>query len=186
MKTKTATEVLTKNVDFVEDDTVHGSLDDVLKAMEEYKNQFSQLPASVTEQEVEKLRMVADLISRIYHYGNFKAETHNERKLEKLLNELGLYPTTEDKILSRSLLNHPPVMGEGWVSVDERLPDEICNVLVFKGNGKIVEMSYHAPFDSGRRIFQWWGFGKWNDQHSQITHWMPLPPPPHQANTSGR
>lgn len=40
-----------------------------------------------------------DLISRIYHYGNFKAETRNERLLESVLNELQLYPTTENDIL---------------------------------------------------------------------------------------
>ena len=42
-----------------------------------------------------------DLISRIYHYGNFKAETRNERLLESVLNELQLYPTTENDILQR-------------------------------------------------------------------------------------
>jgi len=48
-----------------------------------------------------KLWVVADLISRIYYYGNFKIETPNERTLAGLLNELGLFPTTEDKILMR-------------------------------------------------------------------------------------
>lgn len=42
-----------------------------------------------------------DLISRIYHYGNFKAETVNERLLETILNELKLFPTTEEEILKR-------------------------------------------------------------------------------------
>jgi hypothetical protein len=69
-------------------------------------------------------------------------------------------------------------MGSGWVSVEDRLPEEMGDYLVHKKNGLIIPMSYHAPFDSGKRIFQWWGFGKWVNQHSQITHWQPLPSPP--------
>jgi hypothetical protein len=65
-----------------------------------------------------------------------------------------------------------------WVAVTERLPETNCDVLVVKKNGKVVPMSFHAPFDSGKRIFQWWGFGAWVDQHKQVTHWMPMPEPP--------
>jgi hypothetical protein len=65
-----------------------------------------------------------------------------------------------------------------WVSVADKLPETNCDVLVAKRNGKVYQMSYHAPFDSGKRIFQWWGFGKWVDQHSQVTHWMRIPEPP--------
>jgi len=65
-----------------------------------------------------------------------------------------------------------------WVSVTDKLPDENCDVLVVKKNGKVFQMSYHAPFDSTKRIFQWWGFGEWVDQHRQISHWMYLPKPP--------
>lgn len=65
-----------------------------------------------------------------------------------------------------------------WVAVTERLPETNCDVLVVKKNGKVVSMSFHAPFDSGKRIFQWWGFGAWIDQNRQVTHWMPMPEPP--------
>lgn len=44
---------------------------------------------------------IADLISRIFFYGKFKAETVNERRLEQLLTEVELWPTTEDEILKR-------------------------------------------------------------------------------------
>lgn len=67
-----------------------------------------------------------------------------------------------------------------WISVKDRLPETNCDVLVAKQNGRVFQMSYHAPFDSGKRIFQWWGFSKWVDQHSQVTHWMPLPEPPNE------
>ena len=67
-----------------------------------------------------------------------------------------------------------------WISVKDQLPKTNCDVLVLKRNGRVFQMSYHAPFDSGKRIFQWWGFGKWINQHSQVTHWMKLPNPPKQ------
>lgn len=44
---------------------------------------------------------IADLISRIFYYGNFKAETYNERMLQLKLTQVGLWPTTEDEILKR-------------------------------------------------------------------------------------
>ena len=70
------------------------------------------------------------------------------------------------------------VLPAGWISVAERLPETACDVLVVKHNGRVFMMSYHAPFDSGKRIFQWWGFGNWVDQNSQVTHWMLLPVAP--------
>lgn len=69
----------------------------------------------------------------------------------------------------------PQKSNGGWISVEDRLPETSCDVLAVKRNGLIVQMSYHAPFDHGKRIFQWWGFGEWIDQHSQVTHWMPIP-----------
>lgn len=50
--------------------------------------------------------VACDLISRIYHYGNFKAETINEKELEYILKELQLFPTTEDEILLRPNINY--------------------------------------------------------------------------------
>ena len=45
---------------------------------------------------------IAKLISSIFYYGNFKAETPNERELEQLLREVNLWPTNEDLIMKRS------------------------------------------------------------------------------------
>ncbi len=49
-----------------------------------------------------KYKQIALLISSIFHYGKFKAQTPNERELEKLLREVNLWPTTERLIIERS------------------------------------------------------------------------------------
>lgn len=62
----------------------------VYSAMDEYAKPYKE---------------IADLISRIFHYGNFKAETSYERLLEKKLTDVGLWPTSEDEIINRPLLS---------------------------------------------------------------------------------
>jgi hypothetical protein len=77
--------------------------------------------------------------------------------------------------------NHPPkrqTMSNEWISVNEKLPETNCNVLVCKTNGLLTIMSFHKEFETGLRRFHWWGFGQWINQHHQVTHWMPLPEPP--------
>ena len=41
--------------------------------------------------DAEKYRKIAELIGTIFVHGNFKAETSNERELEKLLREVGCF-----------------------------------------------------------------------------------------------
>jgi len=42
-------------------------------------------------------------ITSIFHYGNFKVETPNERVLLNILKVLGYWPTTEEEIIKRSI-----------------------------------------------------------------------------------
>lgn len=55
----------------------------------------------------EKYKQIADLITRIFYYGDFKAETYNEKLLEKLLTEVNLWPTNKQTIIKRPEL--PPL-----------------------------------------------------------------------------
>lgn len=55
-----------------------------------------------TEQRVGEYRRIAELISSIYYYGDFVAETPSERELEGLLREVNLWPTSEDLIVERT------------------------------------------------------------------------------------
>jgi hypothetical protein len=46
-------------------------------------------------------RRVCELIGAIYYYGNFRAETVNERELEALLRKLGYFFDSEDKLMEK-------------------------------------------------------------------------------------
>lgn len=57
-----------------------------------------------------------------------------------------------------------------WISVEERLPDCLEDVIAFNQNGDIRWFSV-ASVDRGT----WWRDGK---IVHHVTHWMPLPEPP--------
>lgn len=134
----------------------------IASCMEEYHNQFSQLPASVTDEEIKK---VAD---------SWFHEKWGEEKWEP-----------KDAFINgmksmRSLLNHPPVMGEGWVSVED-LPEEEGEFLCVQFRNGDIDYSgsiimvciYHYGFFESSET----------GDAFHPTHYHTLPPPPHQANT---
>ena len=56
----------------------------------------------LSEQESRELMREGMLtIASIFFYGDFVAETVNERRLEKILTDLGMWPATEDQIVER-------------------------------------------------------------------------------------
>ena len=93
MKTKTLLELLKKyGVHIYDNDEAL-----ISEVETEYKNQFSQLPASVTDEQI------SEIIEKAVHGARNEWTSHDEEENGKgaLIKEL------------RSLLNHPPVMGEG-------------------------------------------------------------------------
>ena len=62
-------------------------------------------------------------------------------------------------------------MGDsgGWIPVSERLPEPDIEVITWDGTEMISDR--YIEMDEGMR-FSLPGTGK------QVTHWMPLPPPP--------
>ncbi len=103
MKTKTLLELLKKHGVHIYDN------DEALisEVETEYKNQFSQLPASVTDKDIERMT---------------EAEFPTTNSIYDRVQEKRIVYAKGLKDM-RSLLNHPPVMGEGWVSVEERKPE---------------------------------------------------------------
>ena len=60
-----------------------------------------------------------------------------------------------------------------WVSVEERLPEHLKDVLALYGNGKI-DIDW---VDSS-------GDFKFGSLFDGVTHWMPLPAPPDKEQTT--
>ena len=68
-------------------------------------------------------------------------------------------------------------IGERWIPVSERLPEDYVSVLVFSGMEPFV--AWH-----GSETPRWvTGPGKYvfcNEKYKHVTHWMPLPEPPEE------
>lgn len=60
----------------------------------------------------------------------------------------------------------------GWISVEDRLPEMACDVIVAWSNGYVYCASY-TFIDAGEEL-------KWDVPltHNRITHWQHLPKPP--------
>lgn len=56
------------------------------------------------EAENAKLKKMYALLASAWFYGGWEAETHNERLMQKLMQEAGYWPTTEEEIVARAAL----------------------------------------------------------------------------------
>jgi hypothetical protein len=63
-------------------------------------------------------------------------------------------------------------VGDKWIPVTERLPENICPVLVAVEG---LNTAFHGWYQDGK----WWKVGAGSRPFTQkVTHWMPLPVPP--------
>lgn len=76
----------------------------------------------------------------------------------------------------KSLTAHLTTEQAAWISVKDKLPDELKNVIV------TVSRYGYQPNFIGLSSLQ---AGKWTKKfpHSEITHWMPLPEAPNVEYT---
>jgi len=61
----------------------------------------------------------------------------------------------------------------GWISVDERLPEDGKFVMIYNPRGMMMRSIGNLQ----RETFTWWDVisGVWT---KSVTHWQPLPAPP--------
>ena len=63
-------------------------------------------------------------------------------------------------------------VGDKWISVKDRLPEDICPVLVALEG---LNIAFHGWYQDEK----WWKVGAGSRPFAQkVTHWMPLPEPP--------
>lgn len=63
--------------------------------------------------------------------------------------------------------------NNGWISVDDELPEPYKSVLVLEENGEIHLCRYH---DNCKRFY--YDGSDWDIKLGCVTHWQPLPQPP--------
>ena len=67
------------------------------------------------------------------------------------------------------LLDRIAELENPWISVEDRLPDEIQSVLSFASRDGVFQSDYRAG-NFKKSLVVW--------EHLNVTHWMPLPEPP--------
>ena len=65
----------------------------------------------------------------------------------------------------------PGVTVQQWIPVSERLPDEDTEVLTYRKGGISIELLHDGV----------WGDDDVEYAPYKVTHWMPLPEPPHEV-----
>ena len=74
-------------------------------------------------------------------------------------------------LLTRSLADIKRIaeLENQWISVEDKLPDELQSVLSFASYDGVFQSNYRAG-NFKKTLVVW--------EHLNVTHWMPLPSPP--------
>ena len=114
----------------------------------------------------EAIKHAKNTIERMKHDGTCDSCRHEHKQLLAWMEELKAYEDTG--------LTPEEVTVSRWIPVTERLPEDDATVLTYK-NG-IVEVQKYEKRRNG------WICKGWFWSLANVTHWMPLPEPPKEAN----
>ncbi|NBX73803.1 MAG: hypothetical protein EBQ89_05825 [Alphaproteobacteria bacterium] len=71
-----------------------------------YDYWYSVAIAPTKRERTEKLEALSKVLAKIWYYGNWKCETANERVMQMLMEELGLYPfKDEDEMIEKTAVD---------------------------------------------------------------------------------
>ena len=75
--------------------------------------------------------------------------------------------------------NHPALTQPQWISVKERLPEDISDVLILSKEKKSC-VGYYRSSDNDWNMYN--PCCSFHMELHGVTHWMPLPKPPEKAD----
>lgn len=71
-----------------------------------------------------------------------------------------------------------------WISVEDRLPKHSLHYDVWQGGDRVIDCFYSEEnkvfYEYEKDHCGYWGWEEMDD----VTHWMPLPPPPENTNAN--
>jgi hypothetical protein len=109
---------------------------------------------------------------------NFTKEESSALLYLKLARDLGANNVNFDKSTCEVIINLVERLMQkangGWISVEDRIPDNADRVLVSYRN---FELKYNITYiDSYNGYGKWENFDRWYDKKVwKVTHWQPLP-----------
>ena len=74
-----------------------------------------------------------------------------------------------DELINNAVSSRIAELENQWISVEDKLPDELQSVLSFASYDGVFQSNYRAG-NFKKTLVVW--------EHLNVTHWMPLPEPP--------
>jgi hypothetical protein len=91
------------------------------------------------------------------------------RELKKRIVELEAIIRGRDELINNAVSSRIAELENQWISVEDKLPDELQSVLSFSSYDGVFQSIYRAG-NFKKTLVVW--------EHLNVTHWMPLPSPP--------
>lgn len=85
----------------------------------------------------------------------------------------------------RKNVERPAVVGDGWIDIEDRLPEDGQQVLIYSKETHIASATYRKAMpEIGCDKDDWGGWFSDEMYEPNVTHWQPLPNPPIQSGNN--